>query len=280
MIELDRARFGDVRPFFLGHRQYSPALAALEGTLPGRVFADSAENPRVAIVWALTWWAYVEGRADSVTDLAGQLSAFLREVAMPGARELGMNWFELYVPNEGSWMEESEQMFGALGASEAPGLKTDRHFETTYVLDRETFRAALPALDAPAGVTVEYVDVPLLPTRARGASSIPDEFKPMTAPAYRLVVDERVAALCKGYGFASDGSFMLAVDTYSEDDRGKGYATAVCAALIEHAIERGLEPLWETTEWNEPSQKVAAKLGYVPDESYPVYAVVWDPEQT
>ncbi len=280
MTELDRSAFRDARPFFLGHRQYAPALAVLEDTLPGRVFVDTPDEPRVVVAWAITWWAYIEGRGSAPPDAAGRLSAFLRDVVLPGTRELGMNWFELYAPNDADWMEACERAFGSLDESDGPKLKTDRHLETTYFLDEERFEAALPALVPPTGVILEHVEIPLLSRAARELPVIPPDVRDRTTPGFRLVIDERVAALCKAYGFASDGSFMLAVDTYSEQDRGKGYASIVSAALIQHALERGMKPLWETTEWNEPSQRVAAKLGFVPDETYPVYGVVWEPPST
>jgi RimJ/RimL family protein N-acetyltransferase len=42
--------------------------------------------------------------------------------------------------------------------------------------------------------------------------------------------------------------------------RRKGLATTVCAALIKHGLEKKLVPHWDAA--NEPSVKLALKLGY------------------
>ena len=49
--------------------------------------------------------------------------------------------------------------------------------------------------------------------------------------------------------------------------------TLVSRAMIADALGHGLDPLWETTEDNTPSRRLAARLGYRERERYPVYAV-------
>ena len=66
---------------------------------------------------------------------------------------------------------------------------------------------------------------------------------------------------------------MIDIETFQEKERCKGYATAVGKALIDYCLEKRYIPLWETTLDNIPSQKVAKKLGFVENESYPVYAI-------
>jgi RimJ/RimL family protein N-acetyltransferase len=66
---------------------------------------------------------------------------------------------------------------------------------------------------------------------------------------------------------------MIDVVTYQKDDRGKGLATAATVALLDYCLERKLVPLWETTEDNVASQRLAEKLGFIKHETYPVYAI-------
>ena len=66
---------------------------------------------------------------------------------------------------------------------------------------------------------------------------------------------------------------MVAVGTPAAEDRQKGYATPVATRLIDLTLERKLQPLWETTEDNTASQRLASKLGLVERETYPVYAM-------
>ena len=67
--ELDPLNYGRIAPIFRGRRQIIPALSVLEGNHPGRVFVDSAENPRTAYVWVFGRWAYVGGASEQIAFL-------------------------------------------------------------------------------------------------------------------------------------------------------------------------------------------------------------------
>ncbi len=57
----------------------------------------------------------------------------------------------------------------------------------------------------------------------------------------------------------------------SEGFRGKGYAFAVCSALIDYCLEHGLEPVWSCRRENDASYRLAQKLGFVPTVTLPYY---------
>jgi hypothetical protein len=67
-----------------------------------------------------------------------------------------------------------------------------------------------------------------------------------------------------------DDQFDVQVYTVNESRyRRKGYATIASAALIEHSLENGLVPHWDAQ--NEPSIKIALKLGYTDPVQYDIY---------
>jgi RimJ/RimL family protein N-acetyltransferase len=53
--------------------------------------------------------------------------------------------------------------------------------------------------------------------------------------------------------------------------RGKGYALMACAALIDHALCRGFEPVWSCRFENLGSFLLAQKLGFEPVRQIPYY---------
>lgn len=62
------------------------------------------------------------------------------------------------------------------------------------------------------------------------------------------------------------------VQVYTVDNpkyRRRGFATVASAALIEYSLENGLEPEWDAQ--NEPSIKIALKLGYTDPVKFDVY---------
>ena len=53
----------------------------------------------------------------------------------------------------------------------------------------------------------------------------------------------------------------ISVETI-EGYRGKGYATLVCAKLIEYCFDNNIEPVWECRDDNVSSAQLANKLGF------------------
>ena len=66
---------------------------------------------------------------------------------------------------------------------------------------------------------------------------------------------------------------MIDVITFDKLERGKGYAIAASVGLLDYCLGKALHPLWETTEDNTASRRLAEKLGFVEKETYPVYAI-------
>ncbi len=65
--------------------------------------------------------------------------------------------------------------------------------------------------------------------------------------------------------FLCDGAIEIQINT-NQPFRGLGLATAVGAALLVHCLERRIVPHWDTGD--PASERVAEKLGYVPDSKY------------
>ena len=69
---------------------------------------------------------------------------------------------------------------------------------------------------------------------------------------------------------ASASLFNNEIDVFTSPEyRGKGFATNVCARLIEYCLENDIEPQWDAA--NEKSVGLALKLGYTDPEPHKVY---------
>ena len=264
--ELRSPDYHSIRHLFKDQKRYTPVYAVIDGVFPGRVFVDSAADSRVAIVWAIGRWAFVEGEIEkpgfdqSLTDL-------LDRIFLPDSRKIERKWFELYAVNSPTFMNQLERSL--------TGYTYSRHFESTYVWDEAAYRRFRSGYSHPAGLTIEKADLPLLPARVYDVLPGAGEFKSRTAIGFRLKIENRLVAQCRSNGFVSGQEFMIDVETFDERDRGRGYATAAGVALLDHCLERELKPLWETTEQNLASQRLAEKLGFGRSETYPVYALTF-----
>ncbi|OME46539.1 hypothetical protein BSK59_29455 [Paenibacillus odorifer] len=74
-------------------------------------------------------------------------------------------------------------------------------------------------------------------------------------------------------GFVNEHQLEIGIET-SEAHRGKGYAYAVCSALIEYCLEYQLEPVWACRLDNEGSFNLAHRLGFETTYMIPYYRLV------
>ena len=84
-----------------------------------------------------------------------------------------------------------------------------------------------------------------------------------------ILKDGKIVSGASSYTRYKEG-IEIEVDT-SEDERGKGLATIVCAALILRCLDEGLYPSWDAH--NMISVKLAEKLGYEFSHEYTAYEV-------
>lgn len=262
--ELEPGDFTRVSHLFLGHKQYLPVFAVIHGNFPGRILVDAREAPRTALVWALSRWAYVDG--DPRNDAFNQaLPSLVRNIIIPDSLRMNMQWFELYTADSPQWMTTLETSLEAFGP--------EQHFETVFTFNEQRYQRLRKPFTLPAGWSITRAEFPILPSAARDAPFIAPEFKTRTTFGFQLACDGQVISVCRSSGFVFGNEFMIDVVTVDESARGKGYATAVGTALTDYCFEHRFVPLWETTLDNIPSRKVAHKLGFVEDASYPVYAI-------
>ncbi|WP_052339313.1 GNAT family N-acetyltransferase [Gorillibacterium massiliense] len=84
-----------------------------------------------------------------------------------------------------------------------------------------------------------------------------------------IVHDGEIAAAAFS-AYRNERQLEIGIET-DEAYRGKGYAFAVCSALIEYCLEQGLEPVWGCRLGNVGSLKLAMKLGFEPTLHLPYY---------
>jgi RimJ/RimL family protein N-acetyltransferase len=262
--ELEPSDFSKVAPLFRGRKEYQPVFSIIDGEFPGRIFADQKDNPQVGLVWAISRWGYIDGDP-SVSSFNESLPALVRDVIVPCSLQMKMNWFELYTSDSPEWAAIIEKSLGE--------YKPSKHYETVFTFDRQRYLASKRPFVLSEGEWIGRKEFPILPPAAREASFVEEKFREKTSFGFALVRDGKNISVCRSNGFVSGREFMIDVYTTDKNERSKGHATAVGTALIDFCLENGYIPLWETTQDNIASQKLASRLGFVESESYPVYAI-------
>jgi len=89
------------------------------------------------------------------------------------------------------------------------------------------------------------------------------------AIAFSLLDGDKVASTAFS-AFVIGKQLEIGIET-ADAYRARGYATAVCAALIDYCLEHDYEPVWGCKFENTPSYLLAQKLGFEPTVYWPFY---------
>lgn len=262
--EYNSSEYFKIRYLFEGQKRYTPVHAVINGSFPGRVFVDNTAEPRTAIVWAISRWAYIEGELEN-PSFNSSLIDLIQRIIIPDSLKTRMNRFELYANNATRPLNKLEDCLEIFNCS--------KHFESVYVWNRTKYLSFRSSYSHPPGFVIEMAEIPLLPSYVYDVPFVSEDFRSRTAVGFRLRLEDRVVAQCGSNGFTNGKEFMVDVNTFDKSNRSKGYATAAGVGLLDHCLVSGLNPLWETTKDNIASQRLADKLGFINTETYPVFAI-------
>ncbi len=104
-----------------------------------------------------------------------------------------------------------------------------------------------------------------------------DWLPPDLLSEFRVAYSPIAASLAGGYPVSfcyaaaeTEGLWDISIDALAEH-RNQGHAARCVAHMIEHMRRQGKMPVWGAEETNAPSLGLAAKLGFVPVDSYLVF---------
>ena len=186
-------------------------------------------------------------------------------------RELVINkpeGFVIMVPQNKAWENCIEDCFPNARKVTRYAIRKDTQF------DRDCLRNMVAGL--PAGYELKEIDGKIydmcLPDPVTRDFVSPFESKEKYLELGRGMVilkSGRIVAGASSYTRYNEG-IEIEVDTV-EEERRKGLATVVCAALILRCLDEGLYPSWDAQNMN--SVRLAEKLGYEFDHEYTAYEV-------
>jgi RimJ/RimL family protein N-acetyltransferase len=262
--ELDNHQFQAVMPLFDEYFPDPMLYAVLEGRRNGRVFADNASRPTHAFVWTDSESAYlalgqaVAGDEDDTEFLAAFRRLLLEEI-IPQARDMGLHFLSLF-----SFPDAYPHKLEQLLAEQLP-LRTPLN---TFTFDEATFRQRFSApVSLPEGFTLKRIDHEVLeqPSCEDLAEEIAFHWGSLDAfsdegVGYCVVRDGYVVSWCYVEALGHSAQSM-AVWT-KPDHRGENLGTAVGCAVIHDCLGQGYAPFWICDDGNQPSRRLAERLGF------------------
>lgn len=245
----------DYWPYFKEHKFRNPLAQCLTRAIM-KGFVDDLDNPDVIMFLCQQWACFLAG--NSISENIKEFLVKIPEKAL------------IFVPSE-EWEVVLNTQWTYFGYS----LRTELSAKN---LSLQSIRRLLNPL--PEGFQVKKVDVEIakqildqnLSEHWVGAIKFwggPEEFV-KEGGGFCIQEGEKTVSMVMGYKASLPITQSLEIDISTLPEyRGKGFATIESAKLIEHCLEKGIEPHWDAT--NPISVKLAQKLGYTDPEPYRCY---------
>ncbi len=268
--ELAAADFSKVLPLFeQGPVQYANRVIAgvAAGNSPGRIWVDDAAAPQTALLWDRSYNYYLAGQADNPAVNA-TLRALVTETLAPATLGTALAAFKLYY-TPASWTAPAQDIFTA--ATLTPRDRVYCTFNAPRVADWRN--------RVPAGFAIRPIDAALLDDANL-------QYRDYVLEEIGWCWNSVAHFLRQGFGFAvlegnvirgwctaeycSPGHCGIGIEVQHEYN-GRGLATLVAAAFVEHSVIAGLIPHWDSWADNGASLAVARKVGFQPALTYSIY---------
>jgi len=251
------------------------AEAVLEQYIPGTVYADCLEHPRTFYVVHPYGMSLLFGDPGDEA-FTRRLRAYITHSS--SARQQ-VEW--LQTDPAGEWSGVIESMVSShnsllehrgLPPEEYEGKSILRNTRVNFRFDREAYLQAKQNFPGHEDSIVRITKEQFL---SQTGSVIPRFFWRNAehfageGAGYILLRDGEVASTSFSACRTAD-QLEIGIET-SDNHRGKGYAAAVCSALIDYCLDHELEPVWACRLENEGSYKLAQRLGFQPSATLPYY---------
>jgi RimJ/RimL family protein N-acetyltransferase len=266
--ELKKRDYQKIKPLFkeLGWNLITSAV--IEGTTPGRVYADRAEDPRTAFMCTVEGY-YLAGydNNDEFNTSLNKLilgSIFAGDTVRRDETDVAIGF------HPGSWKEKMPTIF----QGRIPLTTARRHYICTEL------KADRWQDHVPKGFKVQRIDEKLLQT---AQLEIPEHVTGWMKTNWGSISD----FMKKGFGFCtlhdkrivswsiadciSGNACEIGIHT-REDYRRQGLATLTAAAAVDYSLSSGFRQVgWHCHEYNLGSIGVAEKVGFKLERKYIQY---------
>ena len=240
----------DLLPLFKNHNYLRLLLEGFLREGIGTLHVNNIDKPTVAMA----------GRK-IIYFLAGDLS----DPSVPELLELIETQRLIFIPNE-AWLRK----LGAYwGDKLKPYPRTKFSSENLDINHMQEIQKALPE-----GLAIEKLTEETIKNISKQANNIvrllfpsPENFIKRNF-GFCILEGEKIASLALAASPIYDKHFEIHIETDPAFQR-KGLAMISCAKLIEYSLQEELIPHWDAD--NEPSAKLAMKLGFTKPEKYNAY---------
>lgn len=253
MYELVQEDYHLVKPLIAGGHLHPEVISIIELNNPGWIFADTFTNPKSALVWSKGMQGFYLIGDHTNESFIHNLDEFIKRKIEPRMKAISLNYFEVSGHHDQWSMESifrSRQLFQfeqlVLRLISKPILKRITKIETINLKTQDW-------------ECLKYRNTAFIGSHIGTFWSTRDDFK-RDGFGYAAIYDNEVIGVCYS-SFVTADTHAIGIETASSF-QSKGVGTHLASLLVEEIYRNGYTPYWDCSLDNEPSKKLAERLGF------------------
>jgi len=261
-----------ILPLFPSSDHHLTIEAVIEGNCEGKILVDNTENPQTAAVWTAPGeeaLIYLGGLSDD-TSFNAQLQKYFVEVIKPESIKRGLDAYQFY-PTD-NWEDVLSAVF-------KEDMLKDR--DSYYILNPTKFRKLQSNWkeNIPDGFLLKRLESQDVFDKGRNVPVFGEMHSWKSFAKFSkygigyYLVEEKTGRIVSGcitkVVALQKGRCEAAIGT-DQNYRKRGFATLVACAVVDEALKKGLDVIWECFHGNTASIATNQKLGfeYICDENF------------
>jgi len=253
MYELVREEFHRVKPLLKGGHLHPECVSVIELNNPGWIFVDAEKNPKSALIWSKGIRGFYLVGDHRNEAFVRMLDDFIKKDVEPRMRESQLNHFEVSGHHD-EWNLES--IFPARKLYAFEQLVYSMMAKSSV---RQSNEIATINLKTDDWDNAGFQNTELINNHLRLFWSSIDEFK-QKGFGYATVEGKHITGVCYA-SFVTKDTHAIGIETNGHH-RNKGVGTHLASQLVEELQRNGFTPYWDCSLDNEPSKKLAERLGF------------------
>ncbi|WDV48077.1 GNAT family N-acetyltransferase [Clostridiaceae bacterium M8S5] len=261
IYELNKREYPKIKPLLqsMNCEDHSVLNAIIEGNNRAKVFVDNIEKPKTALVWAVFCMYYFIGDSDNL-EFNNYLYSFVTEKLGTENLSMGASTFVYTLLEEEGWKETVDTIFR--DKYPLTGFRQELNF------NKRKYKRISSVNELPKGYYVKKIDKELLDNDTEETISVDisdfwnsnEEFLEKGI-GFCLINEGRIVSSCSSC-YVSKKGYEIVINTYDEENRNKGFATAVALEFLDYCVSNGITPHWGAYATNDSSIALAEKLGF------------------
>ena len=267
IYELNKVNYHKAAELFTSLKTNTAIESIFNYKNEARLFVDNLEKPKSLLI--LNSWAYYYLAGDSTNDdFNTSMVAFLEEEFFPDCINSDTNTEFAFYPDNDKWCNKIEDLFSYMNLTKSG--------KTYFVYNKKRFNQYWRD-EIPEGFKIKRISQEMIDSIEKNTEFIDyikfawaslDEFFEKGF-GYCAVNENDFANICISI-FASENEREVGIKTFSDFQR-KGLAYLTACAYVEECLEKQFIPVWSCFSDNAKSVKLAEKLGYMIEDSHPIY---------